>query len=174
MATLEETKFGALAERVKAMLTLEAVIEKMQEALKATVEKHKSINEVQIPELMMELDVAELKLTDGTKVSVTQHYSAAITQANEEQAFEWLEDHEAGALIKSKVAITFGKGEKERKAEAQLIKTLEKMQVPYDNKRGVHASTLKAFVIDRLKKGQVIDMDLFSVHETKKTKVSKK
>ena len=57
---------------------LENKIAKQEEELKETKRQLKQVSEVDIPEALAESGLSEIKLTDGTKVSVQQFYSASI------------------------------------------------------------------------------------------------
>ena len=50
--------------------------------------------------MMAEMGLAHLKLMDGSTVDVKPHYSASITIANREAAFNWLRENGLGDIIK--------------------------------------------------------------------------
>lgn len=77
----------------------------------------RQLSEVDIPELLKECDVSEIKLSDGTKVKVSADLECAITKERRAEAFAWLRDNDLGGIIKTFFAIEFGKGD-ELKARA--------------------------------------------------------
>ena len=64
-----------------------------------------------------------LKLQDGSSVEVKTNYSATITQANKEAAFNWLRENGLGDIIKNEISVSFGRNEDNKAADyAELAK----------------------------------------------------
>ena len=124
-----------------------------------------------LPDLMREFGLMEIKLANGFTVSVTEDVSCGITEAKHDAAMRWLVDHQFGGLIKTVVSIEFGRGEID---EAQaLAKRLTEDGTEAMSVETVHASTLKAFVREELEKGNAVPFDLFGVHPYSYAKVIK-
>lgn len=117
-----------------------------------------------IPMLMAEVGLSEIKLANGKKVTLKEEVDAKITEANKPKAFAWLLDHGYGGIIKTLVAVQFGKGEHDEAAKiaATLQSKYKDHVVALDE--SVHHSTLKAFVKERMKEGEAIPIDLFGVY----------
>ena len=64
--------------------------------------------------MMAEMGLSHLKLMDGSSVDVKPNYSATITVANREKAFNWLRQNGLGDIIKNEISVSFGRNEKTR------------------------------------------------------------
>jgi hypothetical protein len=160
------TQLNALAERQAKeeaeVARLLAELEKAQEALKKTSEQD-------LPTLMDELGLADFRTTTGLRIEVSEEIRCGIPKANADAAFAWLDKNGFGRLVKRVISVPFAKGE-EKKATAfkRKLKGLE-----YDDKKSVHHSTLKAFVVERLKSGEEIPSDLFGIHRQRVSKIER-
>ena len=73
--------------------------------------------------MLSEMGLSYLKLADGSSVEVKTNYSATITQANKEKAFNWLRENGLGDIIKNELTVSFGRNEDNKAAEyADLAK----------------------------------------------------
>lgn len=110
---------------------------------------------------MAELGISELKLDDGSVVTIKEDCECAITERTREPALRWLAENGFSGLIKTQVVAVFGRGERE-----VALKAFEKLvDEPADVslKEDVHASTLKAFVKEQISAGNALPLDLFNV-----------
>lgn len=78
--------------------------------IKRAKEVVRRMEEETIPCAMQEMGVDEIKLTDGTKVTIKDDVYVAIPKANQEQAYEWLNSKGHGGMIKIDVVAHFNKG----------------------------------------------------------------
>lgn len=159
---------------------------KLAELLKAKTEQVKSLdaelkqakqdlNQLEredLPTLMEELGLTELKLNDGSKVSIKEQVDAAITEKKREPALRWLLDNGYGGLIKTEVTIGFNRGERDE--AASVAERLREDHPGVAMKEVVHPSTLKAFVKERMQAGEEIPFDLFSIHPYSKATITNK
>ena len=146
---------------------LENKIKQQEEELKETKRQLKQVSEVDIPEALAESGLSEIKLTDGTKVSVQQFYSASIPKDKVDEALAWLRDNGHGDLIKNTISVDFGKGEDE--AAGKLKQHLVGQGNSYTDKTGVHSQTLRAFAREQVEKGQNLPLDLLGIYIGQKT-----
>ena len=156
MINLEEDKLESLA-NVNDAKSLSAQCVKLQATetdLKAAEEQVKKLKkEVDhlsgevIPTMMQEMNLATLKLADGSAVEVKPVYGASIPVAKKEEAFNWLRSNGLGDLIKNEVPV-------------QKLK--------------VEPMTLKALVRERIEAGQDMPSDLFNVFAGNRTKITRK
>lgn len=117
-----------------------------------------------LPELMRELGMQAVTLSDGSVVDVVDEVACGITEARREAAHRWLLDNGFGGLIKTEVSVAFGRGEHEAAvACAQSIggELVER----------VHPATLKSFVKERLAAGNAVPFDLFGIHPYAKARL---
>ena len=74
--------------------------------------------------MLSEMGLSFLKLADGSSVEVKTNYSATITQANKEKAFNWLRENGLGDIIKNEISVSFGRNEDNKAADyAELAKS---------------------------------------------------
>ena len=110
---------------------------------------------------MTEIGVSEYKLIDGSSVTLKPTYGAHISEANKEEAFQWLRDNKCDDIIKNTVSVQFGREEDEK---ALAFKELVKEQ-KYEPEQvtKIHPQTLVAFIRERIEKGLEIPNHLFGV-----------
>ena len=133
--------------------------------------EHKDISQQKLPDAMRECNLAEIKLSDGSKVSVQQFYSARIGKEREEEAFAWLKQNGHEDIIKNVVSVQFGRGEDES-ANNVLDNLVAQGYVP-SNKRWVEPMTLKAFAREQVENGTDLPFETFNVYVGQKTKITK-
>ena len=122
--------------------------------------------------MLSEMGLSFLKLQDGSSIEVKTNYSATITQANKEAAFNWLRENGLGDIIKNEISVSFGRNEDNKAADyAELAKGqgLEPQQ-----KLKVEPMTLKALVRERIEAGKEMPTELFNVFIGNKTTIKRK
>ena len=140
----------------------------LEEVLKKAKQVARELAERQLPEAMLELGLSELKLADGSKVTIKDVVQASIPKGNILAALNYLSAPEIGAesLIKSEVSVAFSKGEKER--AQQLTESLQAQGLNPLFEMSVHPQTLSAWVRERLANGAPVDLELLGVYTGKK------
>ena len=122
--------------------------------------------------MLSEMGLSYLKLQDGSSVEVKTNYSATITQANKEEAFNWLRENGLGDIIKNEISVSFGRNEDNKAADyANLAKGqgFEPQQ-----KLKVEPMTLKALVRERMEAGKEMPTELFNIYVGNKTTIKRK
>ena len=127
-----------------------------------------------IPELLAEQGLSEIKLADGSKVSVRKEFRATVPKDDmkREAALQWLRDQGLGDIIKNNVSVSFGKGEDD-KAE-QLLNLAAENGFEPQQKSDVSWNTLTALYRERVEAGLDMPSDCFSLWIKDKTKISRK
>lgn len=167
-----ETKMKELAELVDAHLAAETHVAALEVQLYEAKRILTRIAEVQLPELLEALQLAEFKTTTGLKVTLTEVVRASLPKgAPRLAALSWLRENNYGALIKRSITVEFGKGEDENAQE--LIETLKKDGLEPSEETTVHPQTLAAFVREKLAAGETIPLELFGVFRQRVAKVKK-
>lgn len=147
-------------------------IPELEAALKKRKEELAKIKEVELPNAIEAFGLSEVKLLDGSLVSIKEEVYAGITEEHREPAYTWLEKTGNDGIIKNEVKLPFGKGQD---AEAkQVIDLLTDRGFSFTNSRSVHPQTLKAFVKKQLEAGNPIPTDIFSIHVKKVASIKKK
>ena len=166
------TNINKLADKIK---ELQAQQEQLQQQEDAVKQKKKDIEHLSgevIPTMLSEMGLSFLKLQDGSSVEVKTNYSATITQANKEKAFNWLRENGLGDIIKNEISVSFGRNEDNKAADyANLAKGqgFEPQQ-----KLKVEPMTLKALVRERIEAGKEMPTELFNVFIGNKTTIKRK
>lgn len=124
-----------------------------------------------LPELLREAEVKELKLEDGTKVKLTENAIVSIIAAKKPEAHAWLEAGGFGGLIKTQVTVAFDAADREE-AVKLATELQEKFPGAVEVSADIHASTLKAFVKEQLEEGKTFPEDLFSVFPYSEAKIT--
>jgi hypothetical protein len=140
----------------------EEVISDLEEVLKTTKAKLLKITDEELPALMEEMGISSLTLDDGSVVKVTRTYGGSILVENRPKAYEWLREHGYDDIIKNTVMCQFGRGEDDR-AKGFAEFAAENGFAP-EQKTEIHSQTLRAFVKERIEKGDAFPMELFGAY----------
>ena len=163
---------GKLANKIKEMQALQKDIEQNEEYLKQRKKDLEQISGEAIPTMLTEMGLTYLKLADGSSVEVKTNYSATITQANKEAAFNWLRENGLGDIIKNELTVSFGRNEDNKAAEyAELAKGQGYQPT---QKLKVEPMTLKALDRERIEAGKSLPTEIFSVFIGNKTTIKRK
>ena len=162
----------SLADQVERLNNVSLDIEKLEEDLKKRKKEQEHLSGEVIPTMMSEMGLSHLKLMDGSSVDVKPNYSATITVANREAAFNWLRQNGLGDIIKNEISVSFGRNEDNKAADyADLAKShgFEPTQ-----KLKVEPMTLKALVRERLEAGKEMPTEIFNIFVGNKTTIKRK
>jgi hypothetical protein len=161
-----------LANKIKEMQAIQKDIEQNEEYLKQRKKELDFISGELIPTMLSEMGLSYLKLADGSSVEVKTNYSATITLANKEKAFNWLRENGLGDIIKNELTVSFGRNEDNKAAEyAELAKGQGYQPT---QKLKVEPMTLKALVRERIEGGKPLPTEIFNVFIGNKTTIKRK
>ena len=161
----------SLADQVEALEFVIKNIEGAEDNLKDLKKKRDHISGEVIPTMMSEMGLAELKLHDGSHLKVSTSYKAHISEANKEQAFNWLRDNGLGDIIKNEISVSFGRNEDNKAASyAELAKS---QGFQPTQKMKVEPMTLKALVRERIEAGKEMPTEIFGVFTENKTTIKR-
>lgn len=163
---LKEVSFWA-----EKQLKLEVEVTEAEEKLADLKKELKDIVEQKVPDAMRECNLSEIKLSNGTKISIQQYYSARIGKEKEEQAFAWLQESGNEDIIKNVVSLQFGRGEDD--SAAYVMANLSNQGYSPSSKRWVEPMTLKAFVREQVENGVDLPFETFNVYIGQKSKITK-
>ena len=162
----------SLADQVERLSTLQQEIETQEEALKQKKKDFEHLSAEVIPTMMAEMGLSHLKLMDGSSVDVKPNYSASITIANRDAAFQWLRDNNLGDIIKNEISVSFGRNEDNKAADYASLASERGYQPT--QKLKVEPMTLKALVRERIEAGKELPTELFNVFVGNKTTIKRK
>lgn len=156
-----------------ARLLVDAIdsVAKADAALKNAKATQLRLEQDDLPELMRELGLSEVKLDDGAAVKVVEDVDCAITDERRPAAHAWLELHGFGGLIKTAVTVDFARDERAA-AQACAEHITTDLGLPAQVGERVHPQTLKAFVKEQLAMGHSVPFDLFAVRPYSKAKIT--
>jgi len=162
----------SLADQVEKLDNLAKEIEATEDVLKQRKKNYDYLSSEVIPTMMAEMGLSHLKLMDGSSVDVKPNYSASITIANRDAAFQWLRDNNLGDIIKNEISVSFGRNEDNKAADYASLAS-ERGFSP-TQKLKVEPMTLKALVRERLESGKEMPTELFNVFVGNKTTIKRK
>jgi hypothetical protein len=162
----------SLADQVERLETLNREIEFAESQLKQKKKNLEHLSGEVIPTMMSEMGLSHLKLTDGSSVDVKPHYSANISIANKEAAFNWLRNNGLGDIIKNEILVSFGRNEDNKAADYAALATERGYQPT--QKLKVEPMTLKALVRERIEAGKEMPTEIFNVFIGNKTTIKRK
>jgi hypothetical protein len=162
----------SLADQVERLSTLQQEIDTQEDALKQKKKNFEHLSAEVIPTMMAEMGLSHLKLMDGSSVDVKPNYSASITIANKDAAFQWLRDNNLGDIIKNEISVSFGRNEDNKAADYASLASERGYQPT--QKLKVEPMTLKALVRERIENGKEMPTELFNVFVGNKTTIKRK
>ena len=160
-----------LADQVEKLNSLQQRIELQESDLKNTKKEFDHLSGEVIPTMMAEMGLSHLKLMDGSSVDVKPNYSASITIANREKAFNWLRENGLGDIIKNEISVSFGRNEDNKAADYAAL--AEERGFQPTQKLKVEPMTLKALVRERLEAGKTMPTEIFNVFVGNKTTIKR-
>ena len=166
------TNINKLADKIKELQAQQEQLQQQEDAIKQKKKDIEYLSGEVIPTMLSEMGLSFLKLQDGSSVEVKTNYSATITQANKEKAFNWLRENGLSDIIKNEISVSFGRNEDNKAADyAELAKGqgLEPRQ-----KLKVEPMTLKALVRERMEAGKEMPTELFNIFVGNKTTIKRK
>ena len=171
---LDNVEVTTVADECVKLKKIEDEIAAIEEQLKNKKAEGDDISSRVIPELLAEQGLSEIKLADGSKVSVKKEFRCTLPKDLDKRnaAYKWLRDQGLGDIIKNNVFVTFGKGEDD-KAKSLIDLAVENGYEP-NQKSDVAWNTLTALYEERVKAGLDMPSDVFSLWIKDKTKISRK
>jgi len=159
-------KVSTLAERLKEQ---QQKVDTLEKQLKEARSELRQTQQVDLPEAMQEAGLSEAGLSSGENISVKEGVDAHISKANQETAFQWLEDNGHGDLIKRTVSIDVGRDDE---TYQKAKEALQAVGIDPEVQQNVHPQTLKAFVRRLEEEGQPLPPEKeFGIYHFKKAEV---
>jgi hypothetical protein len=162
----------SLADQVEKLNTLDQQVALLEKNLKQKKKDFEYLSGEVIPTMMAEMGLSQLKLMDGSLIDVKPNYSANITIANRDAAFNWLRTNGLGDIIKNEISVSFGRNEDNKAADYAALASERGYQPT--QKLKVEPMTLKALVRERIEAGKELPTELFNVFVGNKTTIKRK
>ena len=162
----------SLADQVEKLNTLDQQVALLEKNLKQKKKDFEYLSGEVIPTMMAEMGLSQLKLMDGSLIDVKPNYSANITIANRDAAFNWLRTNGLGDIIKNEISVSFGRNEDNKAADYAALASERGYQPT--QKLKVEPMTLKALVRERIEAGKEMPTEIFNVFVGNKTTIKRK
>ena len=171
---LDNVEVTTIAHECVRLKQKEDEVAALEEQLKNKKAEVDDISSRVIPELLAEQGLSEIKLADGSAVTVKKEFRCTLPkdETKREQAYKWLRDQGLEDIIKNNIFVTFGKGE-DNKAN-QLVDLAVANGFTPQQKSDVAWNTLTALYEERVKAGLDMPSDVFHLWIKDKTKISRK
>jgi hypothetical protein len=126
-----------------------------------------------IPQEMAEQNIDYLE-TAGMAISRDQIVSGSLPADPDRRnkAIDWLKQNDAAGLVRTEVKVAFGVNQSNEALD--FIGGLEDHGQNFEAKTSVHPSSLKAFVRERLRSGEDVDVDALGIYIGWEAKVKRK
>tara|TARA_R100000664_G_C2730687_1_gene121321 strand:- start:229 stop:804 length:576 start_codon:yes stop_codon:yes gene_type:complete len=152
-------------------INLSNEVSQIEDMLKAKKEELRLVQEQELPDALSEVGLTQIVLSSGEKISLSEFYSAHISKANQQQAYQWLIENGHEGIIKNEVSLKFNRGESQIVDETVLA--LKSRGLSPEVKQSIHPSTLKAFVKEQLTTGNDIPTEPFGIYIGTKANIKK-
>lgn len=163
-------ELGQISAMVSELLTLDDRIAKGNALLTQLNDQRNRLSEVSIPTAMAAIGLAKVTLESGHTLEIKPEVYAAIRADFKNQAFQWLDEHGLGDVVKSEVTYIFGRGEEEL-SRSLIAMSREQGYGNYKEKRSVHPQTLVALIREQRALGKEFPEEYFSIADIAKTKI---
>ena len=156
-----------LLKKIQEVEKLDTELEKLDLAAKTAKGRRDTIMLKEIPEMLEEADVDEIKVGDY-KVKNGVIYRSNITKANQSEAFQFLYDTDNGGIVKKSITIN-----PEMIDDAETI--LRDAGVSFETELKVDNRVLGRVVRELVEDGKMStdDMDKFSIYVQPDVKITK-
>jgi len=169
LTSINQSGISTVSNLCKQQIALEKRIADLELELKDAKREHRKVAEDLLPAALQEYGVTELKMEDGSEISVAPYYSASIAKDRQDEAFQWLIEAGHGSLIKNHVTAAFGRGEDN--SAKDLLAELEQRGMQTQTKTWVEPMTLKSFVKEQVEKGENLPYDLLGIYVGQRAKI---
>ena len=155
-----DSQIKALSDLCSTQLMIEDEIINLEAALTVAKERLKAVSEGEIPELMGQLGVQEIKLTNGREVSIKPFVSAKTSPA----VVEWLSNNGYEDTVKGELKVIWPKGF-DINVIRKLAGLIAQEGLSPEVKETVHTQTLWAWCREAVRKGIAFPADVFEFYQ---------
>lgn len=176
----------AITDLAMKLIETKAKADELSEELKALNSEIHRIESSELPSLLEEFGVSEVRLKDGSRVTVKAIIRASLPSSSSmaserdpvkksellerfQRGVKFLEEHGAGSIVRNILQADLGKDSEELSAKA--IETLEALGVRARAEQNVNPMSLSSWVKEMIESGKEIDHELFSVYSGTKAEI---
>lgn len=152
----DNDKLGKLSELCEKLRAADDVVAQKKRELQDAVDAFRELANYAIPEHMRDINVSEVKLTDGAVVSCKPYYIARIADGANDAFVAWLIEHEQDDIVKTTVGAEFSRTDRDKAKEVleQLRTVLPDAGGTLVLKEAVHWKTLESWFKSRYELGE--------------------
>lgn len=163
-AAPDESDLQAIRRLAAELVAANRTAEEAEKAFDRAKDRVRQLAEKEIPELMSRAGQRSgLVTADGIRVDVKDVVRANIPVSRRDEAYDWLDAHGEGGMIKRAIEVPFGQD-----SEKDVLVQLDVLRESYPDARvtkKIESSTLAAWVRERLRSGESVPDELISVHQ---------
>jgi hypothetical protein len=160
--TLDNAGLNTVAGLARKIKQQQDKVERLDRELKDEKQALLKLTDEDLPSTMADLGLSRFSLDDGSTVEVKPTYGASILVKDRPAAYDWLRDNGFDDIIKNVISCQFGRGEDD---QASAFHAFASQQgYPTNQNESIHASTLKAFVKERIETGEDFPHTLFGAY----------
>ena len=160
--TLDNAGLDTVAGLARKIKYQQDKVERLDRELKDEKQALLKLTDEDLPSTMADLGLSKFSLDEGSTVEVKPTYGASILVKDRPAAYEWLRENGFDDIIKNVISCQFGRGEDD---QASAFHAFASQQgYPADQNESIHASTLKAFVKERIETGEDFPHTLFGAY----------
>ena len=162
----------SMTDACQKLLELQNDIQAKKEELKKVEAEERNYSEKVIPELMQQVGVEMVKLSNGVTVETKPFYSAKIPVAKREEAFSWMRDNGLGGIIKNIVSMKFGR--EQDNMVSSIVEDLKDKGFQVNREEKVEPQTYKAALKEKVQNGENVPMYLLGLYVSTRTTIKRK
>jgi len=160
--TLDNAGLDTVAGLARKIKYQQDKVERLDRELKDEKQALLKLTDEDLPSTMADLGLSKFSLDDGSTVEVKPTYGASILVKDRPAAYEWLRENGFDDIIKNVISCQFGRGEDDQASAFHAFASQQGYQA--DQNESIHASTLKAFVKERIETGEDFPHTLFGAY----------
>ena len=163
---------AAIVAKAERAIALEREVEAAEEKLNTMRKELNDLKFSQIPDAMAEAGLTSFALKDGSKVKVEDYVQGSLPKdvAARAAAVIVLEAYDGAALIRNQIVVPFEK--KEHNKAISLARELQDRGLAVSMTQDVHASTLQAFVREKLRAGEQLPWEKLGIFVGRRAKIT--
>lgn len=170
-SSVSDNHLRLISSHANRMRWLQEEIAAVEDRLKQLKEQLRLCQEVELPEAMDSVGMADFSLSDGTMIGVKGLINVSIRKDKRPVAYQWIREQGHGGIIKTEISLSFGKGEDNRAQE--VIRALRESGLNPTLEEGIHPQTLQSWAKEMVQGGKALPEELFSVFTGRKAVVVK-
>jgi len=160
--TLDNAGLDTVAGLARKIKQQQDKVERLDRELKDEKQALLKLTDEDLPSTMADLGLSRFSLDDGSTVEVKPTYGASILVKDRPAAYDWLRDNGFDDIIKNVISCQFGRGEDDQASAFHAFASQQGYSA--DQNESIHASTLKAFVKERIETGEDFPHTLFGAY----------